>query len=111
MKQNGWVYLNFSLGVSIGNIIEGSDYSSRRLALERNHWDKVTIWTLWLENYVFYLPDILSPKIHDNPEMSIVRFRIIRNIIVRIKIRIRVSILTLILTEILAVDVLPVVAF
>ena len=107
-------------------------YRYIRSALERNHRDEVTVWRLGLENEVFYLPDILSPKIQDNPEMSMVlRFRIILNVMVRIRVRVRIRIwnrvmiwikfriwiriLTLILTLILIVnltiDVLPLVTF
>ena len=56
-----------------------------RSAPERNHRDQVTVWRLGLENQVFYLLDILSPKIQDNPETSMVlRFRIILNVTVRV---------------------------
>ena len=42
-----------------------------------------------------YSPDILSPEIEDNPEMSVVlRSRIILNVMVRISIRVRILILT-----------------
>ena len=44
------------------------------------------------------MPDILSPKIQDNPEMStVLRDRIILSVMVRIRVRIRVRILILIL--------------
>ena len=57
-----------------------------------------------------YIPDIFSPKIQDNPQMSMVqRFTIILNVMVRIRVKIRIPILTSILTLILTVDVLPLV--
>ena len=89
-------------------------------ALERNHRDQVTVWRLGLENWVFYSPCILSPKIEDNLEISMVlRFKITVNVVVRIRIRVRASvrirakirILILILTLTLIVDVLPLVTF
>ena len=73
-------------------------------ALEHNHENQVIMWRLGLENEVFYLPDILSFKIQNNPEISVVlRFRITLNVMVRISVRIRIRILitTPILTLIL----------
>ena len=64
--------------------------------LERNHSDQVSVWRLVLENSVFYLPDILSLKIQDNPEISIVLgLRTIVNVIVRVRVKVRVRILIL----------------
>ena len=57
------------------------------------------MWRLGLENQVFYLPDVYSPKIL---EVSMVlRFRIILNVMVRIKVRI--LILTLIPIQALSI--------
>ena len=72
------------------------------------------MWGLGLANLVFYLPDIVSPKIEDNFEMSIVlRFKIILNVTVRIRIvvRVRIRVKIKILTLILTVDVLLLVTF
>ena len=74
------------------------------------------MWILGLENLIFYLPDILSPEIRGNSEMSMgPRFRVILNVNVTIRIRVKVliltQILTLILTLILTVDVLLLVTF
>ena len=48
------------------------------------------------------MPDILSPKIQDNPEMStVLRDRIILSVMVRIRVRIRVRVRVRILILIL----------
>ena len=82
----------------------------QRWALKPKCWGQVTVWRLGLENLIFYLPDILSRKIEDNPEMSMVlRFRIILNVRVRIRIRvrIRVKVMVLFLTIVLNPNLNP----
>ena len=54
------------------------------------------MWRLGLENSVFYLLDILSPKIQDNPGISIVPvLGIIVNVMIRVRVKVRVRVLIL----------------
>ena len=65
---------------------------------------------LGLENLIFYLPDILSRKIEDNPEMStVLRFITILKVRVRIsiRVRIRVKVRVLFLTTVLNPNLNP----
>ena len=55
-----------------------------------------------------YLTDILSPKIEDNLEISmLLRFNIILNVMIKVSVRVQVKIRILILS----VDVLPLMTF